>query len=76
MGVTSRPDGGAPLAAGAPGASPANPGRGDTPLAPAGAGHEALLTGATGELADKGAPPSATGRDLTPIPRLLFSTHI
>ena len=53
MGVTSRPvaDGGAPVSAGA---SPAHPGRGDTPLVPPGAEHEALLTGVTGELADKG----------------------
>ncbi len=56
MGVTSRPDadGGAPLSAGAAGASPANPGRGDTPLVPPGAEQETLLTRVTGELADKG----------------------
>ncbi len=54
MGVTSRPvgDGGAPLAAGAPGASPANPGRGDNPLVPAGAA---------------GASPANPGRGDTPL---------
>ncbi len=56
MGVRSRPvaDGGAPLSPGAAGSSPANPGRGDTPLVPPGAEQETLLTGVTGELADKG----------------------
>ncbi len=56
MGVRSRPvaDGGAPLSAGAAGASPANPGRGDPPLVSPGAEREALLTSVTGELADKG----------------------
>ncbi len=56
MGVTSRPDadGGASLSAGAAGASPANSGRGNTPLVPPGAEQEALLTRVTGELVDKG----------------------
>ncbi len=56
MGVTSRPDadGGAPLSAGAAAASPANPGRGDTPLVAPGAAQEALLAKVTGDLTDKG----------------------